>query len=171
MVSYLRAKLFSWRRINVVLFTDIPRPEKLKVSLYKEDQLVKKETAHFTSINNIYIFDINLDSDYELGKNYRLLVGDLQCTNIDVNDAIYFKDFDERFFYEKEDLGSNYTREATEFVLWAPLASEVKVKLISPDNEVIIQEMLREDNGIYRLIINDDLLNYKYRYIITNSGG
>ena len=170
MVSYLKAKLFSWRRINVVLFTDIPRPEKLKVSLYKEDQLVKKETAHFTSINNIYIFDINLDSDYELGKNYRLLVGDLQCTNIDVNDAIYFKDFDERFFYEKEDLGSNYTREATEFVLWAPLASEVKVKLISPDNKVIIQEMLREDKGIYRLKINEDLLNYKYRYIINNSG-
>ena len=170
MVSYLKAKLFSWRRINVVLFTDIPRPEKLKVSLYKEDQLVKKETAHFTSINNIYIFDINLDSDYELGKNYRLLVGDLQCTNIDVNDAIYFKDFDERFFYEKEDLGSNYTREATEFVLWAPLASEVKIKLISPDNKTIIQEMLREDKGIYRLKINKDLLNYKYRYIINNSG-
>ena len=170
MVSYLKAKLFSWRRINVVLFTDIPRPEKLKVSLYKEEQLIKKETAHFTSINNIYIFDINLDKDYELGKNYRLLVGDLQCTNIDVNDAIYFKDFDEHFFYEKEDLGSNYTKEATEFVMWAPLASEVKVKLISPKDEVIIHEMVREDKGIYRLKINEDLLNYKYRYIINNSG-
>ena len=170
MVSYLKAKLFSWRRINVVLFTDVPRPEKLKVSLYKEDQLVKKETAHFTSINNIYIFDINLDSDYELGKNYRLLVGDLQCTNIDVNDAIYFKDFDERFFYEKEDLGSNYSKNATEFVMWAPLASEVKVKLISLDNKTVIHEMKREDKGIYRLKINEDLLNYKYRYIINNSG-
>ena len=170
MVSYLKAKLFSWRRINVILFTDIPRPEKLKVSLYKEDKLVKKETAHFTSINNIYIFDINLDSDYELGKNYRLLVGDLQCTNIDVNDAIYFKDFDDRFFYEKEDLGSNYSKEATEFVMWAPLANEVKVKLISPNNETIIREMVREDKGIYRLKVNEDLLNYKYRYIINNSG-
>jgi len=170
MVSYLKAKLFSWRRINVILFTDIPRPEKLKVSLYKEDQLVKKETTHFTSINNIYIFDINLDSDYELGKNYRLLVGDLQCTNIEVNDAIYFKDFDDRFFYEKEDLGSNYSKEATEFVMWAPLASEVKVKLISPNNETIVREMVREDKGIYRLKIKEDLLNYKYRYIINNSG-
>ena len=148
MVSYLKAKLFSYRRINVVLFTDIPRPEKLKVSLYKEDQLLKKETAHFTSINNIYIFDINLEEDYELGKNYRLLVGDLQCTNIDVSDAIYFNDFDERFFYEGNDLGNNYSKEATEFVMWAPLASEVKVKLISPDNEVIIREMNREDKGI-----------------------
>ena len=170
MVSYLKAKLFSYRRINVVLFTDIPRPEKLKVSLYKEDQLLKKETAHFTSINNIYIFDINLEEDYELGKNYRLLVGDLQCTNIDVSDAIYFNDFDECFFYEGDDLGNNYSKEATEFVIWAPLASEVKVKLISPDNEVTIREMNREDKGIYRLKINEDLLNYKYRYIINNSG-
>ena len=170
MVSYLKAKLFSWRRINVVLFTDIPRPEKLKVSLYKEDKLIKKETTHFTSINNIYIFDINLDSDYELGKNYRLLVGDLQCTNIDVSDAIYFNDFDERFFYEGNDLGSNYSKVATEFVMWAPIASEVKVKLISPENEIVIYEMNREDKGIYRLRINKDLLNYKYRYIINNSG-
>ena len=170
MVSYLKAKLFSWRRINVVLFTDIPRPEKLKVSLYKEDKLIKKETTHFTSINNIYIFDINLDSDYELGKNYRLLVGDLQCTNIDVSDVIYFNDFDERFFYEGNDLGSNYSKAATEFVMWAPIASEVKVKLISLENETVIYEMNREDKGIYRLKINKDLLNYKYRYIINNSG-
>ena len=170
MVSYLKAKLFSWRRINVVLFTDIPRPEKLKVSLYKEDKLLKKETAHFTSINNIYIFDINLEEDYELGKNYRLLVGDLQCTNIDVSDAIYFNDFDERFFYEGDDLGSNYSKGSTEFVMWAPLASEVKIKLISQDNAVIIHEMNREDKGIYRLKIKQDLLNYKYRYIINNSG-
>ena len=161
MVSYLKAKLFSWRRINVVLFTDIPRPEKLKVSLYKEDKLIKKETTHFTSINNIYIFDINLDSDYELGKNYRLLVGDF---------AIYFNDFDERFFYEGNDLGSNYSKVATEFVMWAPIASGVKVKLISPENEIVIYEMNREDKGIYRLRINKDLLNYKYRYIINNSG-
>ena len=170
MVSYLKAKLFSWRRINIVLFTDIPRPDKLKVSLYKEDKLIKKETTHFTSINNIYIFDINLDSDYELGKNYRLLVGDLQCTNIDVSDAIYFNDFDDRYFYNGDDLGNNYSKEATEFVVWAPLASEVKVKLISLNNDTIIKEMVREDKGIYRLIVNEDLLNYKYRYIINNSG-
>ena len=171
MISYLKAKLVSWRRINIVLFTDIPRPEKLAVSLYKENKLVKKEIVnHFTSINNLYILDISLDEDYELGCNYRLLVGDLSFTNIDISDAVYFPDFDERFYYEGDDLGNVYSKDSTVFTLWAPLASEVKVRLIAPNNEEIVREMQRESRGIFRLRIIGDLLNYKYRYIINNYG-
>ena len=171
MVSYLKAKLTSWKRINVVLFTDIPRPEKLYFSLYKENKLVKKETVnHLTSVNSLYFFDIWLDEEYELGKDYRLLVGDLPFTNIDVNEAIYFHDFDDRFFYEGNDLGNVYSKNKTTFTLWAPLASEVKLKLISPDGNTVVKIMDREDKGIYRLSIDGDLLNYKYRYIINNSG-
>ena len=171
MISYLKAKLVSWKRINIVLFTDIPRPEKLNVSLYKEEQLIKKEViSHFTSINNLYLFDILLDEDYELGKNYRLLVGDLSFANIDLSEAVYFTDFDERYAYNGNDLGSVYSKDATTFTVWAPLATEVKVKLVNPKNQIIVKEMIREDRGIYRLKVDDDLLNYKYRYVINNYG-
>lgn len=171
MISYLKAKLTSWKRINVVLFTDIPRPEKLYFSLFKEERLIKRETVnHLTSVNSLYFFDIWMDEEYELGKDYRLLVGDLPTTNIDVNEAIYFHDFDERFYYEGHDLGNTYTKDKTMFTLWAPLASEVKIKLISPDGQTSIKLMNREDKGIYRLFVDGDLLNYKYRYIINNSG-
>ena len=171
MISYLKAKLVSWKRINIVLFTDIPRPEKLNVSLYKEEQLIKKEViSHFTSINNLYLFDILLDEDYELGKNYRLLVGDLSFANIDLSEAVHFTDFDERYAYNGNDLGSVYSKDATTFTVWAPLATEVKVKLVNPKNQIIVKEMIREDRGIYRLKVDDDLLNYKYRYVINNYG-
>lgn len=171
MISYLKAKLTSWKRINVVIFTDIPRPEKLYFSLYKEDKLIKKESVnHLTSVNSLYFFDIWLDEEYELGRNYRLLVGDLPLTNIEVNDAIYFSDFDDRYYYEGHDLGSTYTKEKTMFAVWAPLANEVKVKLISPEGNIIYKHMKREDKGIYRIFIDGDLLNYKYRYVINNSG-
>ena len=171
MVSFLKAKLTSWKRINIVLFTDMPRPEKLSISLFKEEKLIKKiETAHFTSINNLYVTDLLLDEDYELGKNYRLLVGDLSFTNIDLSDAVYFSDFDDRYFYNGDDLGNVYSKAATAFTVWAPLASEVKVKLISPKDEVIVKEMVREDKGIYRLKVDGDLLNYKYCYVINNYG-
>jgi len=171
MVNYLKAKLTSWKRINIVLFTDMPRPEKLSISLFKEEKLIKKvSNAHFTSINNLYITDLSLDEDYELGKNYRLLVGDLSFTNIDLSEAIYFTDFDDRYFYNGDDLGNNYHKDYTEFVLWAPLASSVHVKILGPDEEMIYQEMQRETKGIYRLKVKGDLLNYKYRYIINNYG-
>ena len=171
MISYLKAKLTSWKRINVVLFTDIPRPEKLYFSLYKEERLIKKETVnHLTSVNSLYFFDIWMDEEYELGKEYRLLVGDLPFVNVDVSEAIYFHDFDDRFYYEGNDLGNTYTKEKTMFTLWAPLASEVKLKTISPEGKEEIRLMNREDKGIYRLFVEGDLLNYKYRYIINNSG-
>ena len=171
MINYLNAKLISWRRINIIIFTDMPRPEKLTVSLFKEEKLVKKEMLnHFTSINNIYLLDITLDEDYELGKSYRLLVGDLPCTNIDLSEAVYFTDFDERYYYEGNDLGSVYSPESTTFTMWAPLACEVKIRLIAPNGKEMIRELVREDKGIYRLKITGDLLNYKYRYIINNYG-
>lgn len=171
MVSYLKAKLTSWKRINIVLFTDMPRPEKLSISLFKEEKLIKKiVSSHFTSINNLYVTDILLDEDYELGKNYRLLVGDLSFTNIDLSDAVYFSDFDDRYFYNGDDLGSNYHKDYTEFVMWAPLASTVCVKLLGPHEEFIYQELKREGKGIYRLKVKGDLLNYKYRYVINNYG-
>ena len=171
MISYLKAKLTSWKRINVVIFTDIPRPEKLYFSLYKEDKLIKKESVnHLTSVNSLYFFDIWLDEEYELGRNYRLLVGDLPLTCIEVNDAIHFSDFDDRYYYEGHDLGSTYTKEKTMFAVWAPLATEVKVKMISPEGNVIYKHMHREDKGVYRIFVEGDLLNYKYRYVINNSG-
>ena len=171
MVSYLKAKLTAWKRIHIVLFTDMARPEKLSISLFKEEKLIKQVTnAYFTSVNNLYITDIILDEEYELGKNYRLLVGDLSFTNIDLSDAIYFNDFDNRYFYNGDDLGNNYHKDYTEFVMWAPLASSVHVKLLGHDEEMKYVEMKREDKGIYRLKVNGDLLNYKYRYVINNYG-
>ena len=171
MVSYLKAKLTAWKRINIVLFTDMPRPEKLSISLFKEEKLIKKVTnAHFTSINNLYITDLFLEEEYELGKNYRLLVGDLSFTNIDLSDAVYFSDFDDRYFYNGNDLGNNYHKDYTEFVMWAPLASAVYIKLLGPNEEFIYKELVREDKGIYRLKVDGDLLNYKYRYVINNYG-
>ena len=154
MISYLKAKLTSWKRINVVIFTDIPRPEKLYFSLYKEDKLIKKETVnHLTSVNSLYFFDIWMDEEYELGKNYRLLVGDLPCIGIEVNDAIYFHDFDERFYYEGDDLGNTYTKDKTMFALWAPLASDVKLRLISPEGKEQLLEMSREDKGSFKFSV------------------
>ena len=171
MVSHLKAKLTAWKRIHIVLFTDMARPEKLSISLFREEKLIKQVTnAYFTSVNNLYITDIILDEEYELGKNYRLLVGDLSFTNIDLSDAIYFNDFDNRYFYNGDDLGNNYHKDYTEFVMWAPLASSVHVKLLGPDEEMKYVEMKREDKGIYRLKVNGDLLNYKYRYVINNYG-
>ncbi len=171
MKTYIRAKLVSWRRINVIVFTDIPRPESFKVTIFKNDQIVKKVTiSKLTSINIVYFFDIQLDEDYELGASYRLLIGSLPFNTVDTSSVVDFPDFDERYAYEGDDLGSIYSKEETNFAVWAPLAEFMDVKLFLPNGEVKILPMTRSDKGVYRLKVQGDILNYKYHYIVNNNG-
>ena len=171
MTSYLKAKLTSWRKINVLVFTDVPRTESTRVVLYKNDTIIKKETiTKLNSINHVYFFDVYLDEDYELGKTYRLLIDSFNSTTIDLSQVVDFADFDERFAYQGDDLGAIYKKDATTFAVWAPLAEFVSLKLISPNGEEKILQMLREDRGVYRLKVPGYLLNYKYQYIVNNNG-
>ena len=95
--NYLSAKLNSWRKINVVIFTDIPRPSQITVSIFKNNKLYKKENINkINSVYHLYFFEICLNEDYELGASYRLLLDALPMVNIDVSDVINFADFDER---------------------------------------------------------------------------
>ena len=105
MNNYLKAKLVSWRKINVILFTDIPRPNSITVTLYKNDQVYKVEKfSKFHSVNQLYFFDIYLNEDYELGASYRLLLDSFPMTNIDVSEAIDFIDFDNRYAYNGDEI-------------------------------------------------------------------
>ena len=169
--TYLRAKLINWRKINVIVFTDIPRPESLRVLLYKNNKVIKKETiTKLHSTNIVYFFDIALDEDYELGASYRLLVGTLPYASIDVSDAVDFAGFDERYAYNGDDLGSIYKKGTTDFAVWAPLAESVSLELVDPKNNRRVLEMNRSERGVYRLKVEGNLLNYKYHYIVNNNG-
>ena len=99
MNNYLKAKLVSWRKINVIAFTDIPRPNSITVNLYKNGKLYKSEkVSRLNSINHLYFFDIIINEDYELGASYYLLVDTFPFSLIDVSEATDFNDFDERYY-------------------------------------------------------------------------
>ena len=171
MKTYIRAKLVNWRKINVIVFTDIPRPESIQVVVYKNDRAIKRVTiSKVSSINIVYFFDVLLDEDYELGAAYRLLIGTLPFATIDTADVVDFHDFDERFAYDGDDLGSIYRKSETNFAVWAPLAEFVDLKLFTPDGETKILPMTRSDKGVYRIKVKGDLLNYKYHYVVNNNG-
>ena len=171
MTSYLKAKLMSWRKVSVVLFTDIPRPENIKVTVFKDNKIAKKETiSRINSMNRVYVLDVYLDEDYELGVQYSLLLESFPLVKIDISDVVDFPGFDDRYAYDGDDLGSLYQKDATSFAVWAPIAESLYLKLVSPNGETKIQEMVREDRGVYRLKVPGNLLNYKYHYIVSNNG-
>ena len=171
MNTYLKAKLVSWRKISVFIFTNIPRPENITISIFKNNSLLKKENIRrINSINQLYFTEVNLDEDYDLSSSYRLMVGSFAYTNVDISDVVDFSDFDDRFSYDGDDLGPIYHKDATVFTVWSPTSDALYLRLISPKNEEKLLPMKREDKGIYRIKVEGNLLNYKYHYVVHNNG-
>lgn len=82
-----------------------------------------------------------------------------------VNNAVDFYDFDSRFTYDGNDLGSIYSETHTDFKLWAPLAYHVSV--VINDNEY---DMMRIDNGVFSASIDGNFDGARYIYRISMNG-
>ena len=170
MESYIKAKLTALNKISVLIFTGMNRLENYQFILYKDNvQLEKITPSRQTFQNNLFVFELTLNSNFEFGHEYSLFVSEFPMVSIDVSSATEFTSFDEDFYYDGNDLGSTYSKEETSFVLWAPLASNVELK-IEENDDFSFYRMTREDKGIYRISLKGDYKNKKYHYLVTNSG-
>ncbi len=168
--SFFQAKLIDYDKINLVVFTSVTKTKDNYVFLVKDFLPVAKLTPSKThSMNDISFYEFHLNHKIELGHLYELYIPDFGSAPVDVTDAIYFDDFDKEFGYDGDDLGSTYYPDHTDFVVWAPLASNVSV-LLYYENNNIIRKMKREEKGIYRIRVEGDLKNIPYQYVVTNSG-
>ena len=144
-------------------------------SYYRGDKTFKI----YDSSNNIYIdtIEIRKESDdnftyLTLSFNHPLNIGQKYY----IVDEYHFmhlisyrlithrKRFDE-LFYCDENMGVNYSKEETIFKLWAPTAYKVILRL---DDEYI--PMTKNDKGIFRTVVNKDVLNKKYTYLVDVNG-
>ena len=78
-------------------------------------------------------------------------------------------DFDNLFYYDKDDLGATYYNDHTTFKLWAPIASKVILRYFI-NNNCYEKEMIKCDKGVFEVTIEGDLENVLYNYVITNNG-
>ena len=84
------------------------------------------------------------------------------------------KEFNEKYNYDGE-LGVIYSKNSSEFKLWAPLSEEVQLILYGKEynnleaNKTIIK-MNKEDRGVWRVIIDEDLNGEYYNYLVRNNG-
>ena len=84
------------------------------------------------------------------------------------------KELNEKYNYDGE-LGVIYSKNSSEFKLWAPLAEQVELVLYGKDyneleaNKTIIK-MNRENRGVWRVKIDEDLSGEYYNYLVRNNG-
>lgn len=84
------------------------------------------------------------------------------------------KEFNEKYNYDGK-LGVIYSKKSSEFKLWAPLAEQVELVLYGKDynalesNKTIIK-MNKENRGVWRVKIDEDLSGEYYNYLVRNNG-
>ena len=106
-----------------------------------------------------------LHTDFSVGTRYKVFDNYGLACFLDFSQLSMSKDFDDHFYYDGDDLGSHYTKEKTTFKVWAPLSTEVVLK-IWKDEDLHYYPLERGDKGVYSTTIKKDLDGYEYVYII-----
>ena len=87
------------------------------------------------------------------------------------------QNFDNKYTYNGNDLGANYTSTATTFKLWAPTASMVSLNLYNNDKDPNAKltgwyHMTYDPNtGVWTITIQGDLKDYAYDYLVQFANG
>lgn len=111
---------------------------------------------------------IDFLSAYELtfaGNTYPLTLPDYMSTDA----------FESKYMYTGDDLGANWTSESTTFKVWAPLATEMNVKLYEGGNikgKDLIESipMSLGEQGVWSVTVDGDLNGKYYTYEVTVNG-
>lgn len=164
------AKLISHDTLRIVLFALDRREEAPHMTLVRDAHTIEKlDIIRYQYQFGTNIYEVKAKSKFVLGHDYEVVILDYGRVFVDVTNATTFDLFDETYAYLGDDLGANYHKTETEFVLWAPLASRVLLKYIV-EGQTQYAPMIREEKGIYRLKIQGNLDGAMYTYLVTNNG-
>ena len=78
-------------------------------------------------------------------------------------------EFNREFYYDGNDLGFTYSKDATTFKLWSPVASKVSVNLYkSGDKDDLMMQipMIKGDKGVFEVTVDGDLEGVYYTYFV-----
>ena len=154
--------------------------EQLSPDLVK--QLLKAQNNEITKVEAVNgtdnlsdTFKVTLKDSLELGVNSRIAF----CGNpkaIDVRSYVRSKDFDDKYFYANDDLGSTYNKDKTTIKLWSPIATKVTLRLYKnldnssqPDKTIALTY---GDKGVWSTTLTDqDYKGWAYDYQLEFADG
>lgn len=103
------------------------------------------------------------------GIDYEISYGDPEVTD---GLSVFSREFDHAFSYDGDDLGCRYTPEKTEFVLWAPTATEAAAVLYDTWDGPPVRtvSMVRGERGIWKAALSGDCNGKLYTYQVKIEG-
>ena len=170
--TYFGARLVNDKTISVAIFSNYQKPSGDPIRLMCGDnKIIKLNIFHQSFLNGLVIYECHLDEPLELGHPYSILIKNFGITPLVVDGAADFAGFDEKYFYDGDDLGCTYESTQSTFKIWAPLASKVTlfIRKEKEDNfDTYI--MKRDEKGLYSITLKGNYEGYKYRFRTKNNG-
>ena len=102
----------------------------------------------------------------DLGRQYWIMDALQRKTDLQIGAVTRTDSFDQTFYYDG-DLGVQYHPEETQFKIWAPTATGVKLKLLKPNEDTQeIFNLSRIEKGVWTVSVGRDVEYYRYTYLI-----
>lgn len=180
--EYSARKDFILSMANMDSDHDVKIKTNVQLSPDLVKQLLKAQNNEITKVEAINgtdnlsdTFKVTLKDSLKLGVNSRIAF----CGNpkaIDVRSYVRSKDFDDKYFYANDDLGSTYSKEKTTIKLWSPIATKVTLRLYKnldnssqPDKTI---DLTCGDKGVWSTTLTDhDYKGWAYDYRLEFADG
>ncbi|WP_163537929.1 type I pullulanase [Gracilibacillus sp. YIM 98692] len=140
-----------------------------KVDLCQKTSPYVKVDKKVISVESIEIdceglVHISLEQGVPLGKKIVLCWGD-EYFLVYPRKIVHTNWFDNQFDASDSELGSFYTKGKTVFSVWAPTATDMKLRIGDQ-----LKQMKRQNNGVWTVNAYGDCLHMTYQFVVTVNG-
>ncbi|AUO15617.1 type I pullulanase [Clostridium taeniosporum] len=135
----------------------------------------EKDLYNITLEDNRMKGCIKFNKKLNLNNTYSLEIPKFGTRNADFRKVYDSSEFEDLYSY-RGNLGAIYSKEGTQFKLWAPTATDVKVVLYGKDGKQADSKserklnMTKENNGVWTVKESEDLDGVYYNYLVTING-
>ena len=146
--------------------------EAIILSCKNGEVVIEEVTGKIDGITGTYV--IKVKEALDLSQKYQIAYGE-ETFAVTMPNWYSTDEFESKYTYTGNDLGSTWTKEATTFRLWAPTATEVKVLIYeggSEGNTNLLEtlEMKADVNGTWVAKADGDWNGKYYVYKVTVDG-
>lgn len=169
--NYFMAYLDDVNKVNVYLSMDSygGKSDRFYIEREEDHYQIPLKIVHETIDKGYHKYECEFQDEFVFGKSYVVFHQYARSTPLICAGVVKTSAFDEKFYYEGNDLGCVYTRRRTTFKLWAPTAYRVWLHL-EHNGHTRMLEMQRDGKGVYSVGVDNNLLGATYVYYVEVNG-
>lgn len=158
-----KAFLEGFHEISYLVPKEEAYPEATKFKVVSEKESLRLSLISKKTLDDVIKYTLHFKGFIFLNEYYQLIDNQDRKTELYSGEIVRTELFDELYYYDGDDLGFSYTKEATTFKLWTPVAKEVNC-LLFKDGETIKHPMHYTNQGVWELTVEGDLDQQAYLF-------